>query len=453
MIGAPPLGDREIRAQNQRLCQSIAIMRVEDLMSAINRFCLRGCALTGAVVVFVLASGAGAASSEPWPQWRGPNRDNVSTETGLLKKWPQGGPPLAWRARNLGAGYSGVSVAGGKIFTMGDGPDACYLIALDLSGKELWRAKVGPTGGGGGYPGPRSTPTFDGAHVYALGQFGDLVCVDTDSGQERWHKNLARDFHGAMMSGWGYAESVLVDGQKVICTPGGRDGTMAALNKETGEPVWRSTQLTDPAAYASPIAVQIANRKQYVQLTGESVSGVDADSGKLLWRADRQGRTAVIPTPVSGDDEVFVTSGYNVGCNLFRITAAGDKFKATEVYANKDMKVHHGGVVLVGDYIYGSSDPGILTCMEFKTGKVKWKDRSIGKGSLTYADGHLYLRAEGSGAVALIEATPDGYHETSEFTQPDRSNQHAWPHPVIADGKLYLRDQDLLFCYDVKEKQ
>jgi outer membrane protein assembly factor BamB len=409
-------------------------------------------------VSFMLIAGALLAMSgdklvaapSPWPQWQGARRDNLSTETGLLKKWPADGPPLAWKAHGIGGGFSTVSVADGKIFTMGDAADACYVFALDLGGNGIWQAKVGPTGGGGGYPGPRCAPTVSGNTVVALGQFGDLVCLDASTGAVKWHKNLQKDFHGSMMSGWGYAESPLIDQDHVICTPGGSDGTLLALDLGTGKQVWRCTQWKDPAAYASPVIAEIGGVRQYVQLTGDSVGGVTASDGKLLWRADRKGKTAVIPTPIVKGDEIFVTSGYQVGCNLFKIAADNGKFSTTEVYANKSMQNHHGGVVLVGDGLYGSSDPGILTCMDFQTGKVKWKDRSVGKGSLTYADGHLYLRAEGSGDVALVEATPDGYHEISILHQPDRSDAKAWPHPVIADGKLYLRDQDLLLCYDIK---
>ena len=391
-------------------------------------------------------------AAAPWPQWRGPTRNNISTETGLLKEWPKGGPPMLWKQNGIGKGFSDISVADGKIFTMGDLQDACYVFALGEDGKEIvWKSKVGPVGGGGGYPGPRCTPTYSNGSIVALGQFGDLVCLDAKTGQERWRHNLEHDFHGVMMSGWGYAESPLVDQNHVICTPGGKDGTMLALNLENGEPVWRSKDLTDPAAYASPVIAEIGGKHQYVQLTSESVAGVSAEDGSLLWRAPRKGQTAVIPTPIVKGDEVFVTSGYGVGCNLFKITAENGKFTAKEVYANKHMQNHHGGVVLVGDYIYGSSDPGILTCLKFDDGSVKWKDRSIGKGSLTCADGKLYLRSEGSGTVALIDATPDGYHLVSQFDQPDRSSANAWPHPVIADGKLFLRDQDLLFCYDVKQ--
>ena len=409
---------------------------------ALNILLLLGCLLFSATAARGYASGF-------WPQWRGPNRDNISPDTGLLNKWPAEGPPRVWEAKGLGAGYSSVSVADDKIFSMGDLKDGCYAIALDIDGKPLWQTKIGPTGGGP--PGPRSTPTYEGGNLYVLGQSGDLTCLDARHGTIKWHKNLERDFAGAMMSGWGYSESVLVDADKVICTPGGPRGTLLALNKNTGQELWRTKDWTDSAGYASPIQVEMGGKRQYVQLTGESLGGVAASDGKVLWRTNRHGETAVIPTPVFRDNRVFVTSAYGIGCSLFKITDDNGEFSVTEVYANKNMKNHHGGVILVGDYVYGFSDPE-LVCLEYQTGKVKWKNRSVGKGALAYADRHLYLRAESSGAVALIEATPDRYHQVSQFTQPDRSGEPAWQHPVITGGRLYLRDQDVLLCYDLKTK-
>lgn len=392
-------------------------------------------------------------AQSPWPQWQGPRRDNVSTETGLLKQWPPGGPPLLWKGHGIGGGFSTVSVANDKIYTMGDLEDGCYLLALDLDGKVLWKTKVGNTGGGAGYPGPRCEPAVSGDSVVCLGQFGDLVCADANSGSPRWHKNMKSDFNGKMMSGWGYAESPLIDGNAVICTPGGSDGTMIALDLKSGAPLWRCKAITDNASYSSVVPATIAGRKQYIQLTDKSVFGVAAKDGKLLWRADRAGKTAVIPTPIVKGDEVFVTSGYNAGCNLFKITGTGDKLEAREIYANRNMSDHHGGVVLVGDYLYGSKDPGLLTCLDFQTGQIKWKDRGPGKGATIYADGKLYCREENSGQMFLVDATPDGYHLVSSFDQPDRDKKYkAWPHPVIANGRLYLRDQDLLLCYDLRQK-
>ncbi len=394
------------------------------------------------------------AAGADWPQWRGPHRDGRCTETGLLKQWPAEGPPLAWKAHGLGDGYSGVSVVGDRIYTMGDLGDGSYLLALNLAdGKIVWSTRLGRPGGGGGYPGPRCTPTVDGELIYALNQHGDLICAEAVTGKERWNRSLSKDFHGKMMSGWGYAESPLVDGQQVVCTPGGREGTIVALNKKTGELIWRSKEFTDNAAYSSLILEEIGGVRQYLQLTDASVAAVAADDGRLLWRADRRGRTAVITTPIFHDNLVFVTSAYGVGCNLFKVTASSP-FEAEQVYANKNMANHHGGVILLDGHLYGYSDGKGWVCMDFKTGEIVWNDKSLGKGSILYADGHFYLRSEAStrGTLVLIEATPDGYREHGRFDQPDRSGKNTWPHPVIADGKLFIRDQDLLLCYDVKQK-
>ena len=403
--------------------------------------------------LFALQSVFVAASD--WPQWRGPNRDGVSAETGLLTQWPTGGPPLAWRTNKLGAGFSSVSVANGKLFTIGDRPDASYVMALaENDGKHLWATKLGRAGGGGGYPGPRCTPTVDGNLVYALGQFGDLVCVEANSGVIKWRKNLQQDFRGDMMSDWGYSESPLIDGGRLICTPGGSEGTIIALNKLSGQVLWRSKEITDAAAYASVIARDIGGVRQFIQLTGESVFGVAANDGRLLWRGAHPGRTAVIPTPIEHGGHVYVTAGYGVGCALFHITGNNNKFAAEKVYANKVMVNHHGGVVRVGEHLYGYSDGKGWVCQHMKTGEMVWSERSkLDKGAITAADGHLYLRSEGSkGTVVLIEATPAGFKEKGRFDQPDRSKQQSWAHPVIANGKLYLRDQDLLLCYDVRPK-
>jgi outer membrane protein assembly factor BamB len=335
---------------------------------------------------------------------------------------------------------------------MGDRPDAAFVHALDLNGKQLWSTKVGKPGGGAGYPGPRCTPTVDGGLVYVLGQHGDLVCVEAASGKELWRKNLQKDF-GGEVGGWDYSESPLVDGEQVICTPGGKQGTLLALNKKSGAKTWQSYQFRDAAEYSSAIVAQVGGKRQYIQLTGDSVAGVDAENGKLLWRVSRRGSTAIIPTPIFHDNHVYVTSGYSVGCNLFKIIPRGTSFKAEQIYANKVMVNHHGGVVLVDEHLYGYSDGKGWVCQNFKTGEIVWSDKKLGKGSLCYADGHLYLRSEDSnGTVVLIEATPQGYKEKGRFDQPDRSDKEAWPHPVIANGKLFLRDQDLLLCYDVQAR-
>jgi outer membrane protein assembly factor BamB len=405
--------------------------------------------IIAALAIVSLATAASAPAAGDWPQWHGPKRDNISPDTGLLKEWPAGGPKLLWKATKLGKGFSSVTVAGGKIFSMGDGPDGSYVLALnEADGKPLWSTKTGPAGDYGGYVGTRATPTFSDGRVYTINQHGDVVCIDAAEGKLKWGHSLVKEF-GGKLPGWGYAESPLVEGDLVVCTPGGAGGTLLAFDKKSGKPVWRSVAWKDTAHYVSAVPIEYGGRKQVLQMTAKSIAGVDLEDGKLLWRADRPGQTAVIPTPIFKDGLVFTTSGYKVGCSLFEVKADGKRFTATQVYANKDLDNHHGGVVLVGDHVYGTADR-MLVCMELKTGKLVWKDRSVGKGATAFADGMLYVRAEGSGQVALVEATPEGYREKGMLEQPERTKQNAWPHPVITGGRLYLRDQDNLFCYDVK---
>jgi outer membrane protein assembly factor BamB len=399
--------------------------------------------------VFALYLTSARLNAADWPQWRGPNRDDVSSEQGLLKQWPPAGPPLVWKATGAGAGFGGVAVAGGKVFTLGDKGDSSFALALDeASGSPVWTTKIGKAGGDPS--GPRSTPTVDGDRLYVLSQFGDLVCLEAATGKEVWRRSFEKEF-GGRCGGWMYSESPLVDGDRLVCTPGSAQGSIVALNKSTGELLWQTKQFTDAAEYSSPIAAQIDGVRQYIQLTGENVVGVQADSGQVLWRARRQGETAIVPTPIFYEDDVYVSSGYGVGCNLFHVGKTGNAYQAEQVYANKVMVNHHGGVVRVGDYLYGYSDGKGWVCQEFKTGRLVWHNNGVGKGSLTCADGHLYMRSEGGhGTIALVEATPRAYTETSRFDPPDRSTESSWPHPVIAGGRLYLRDQDVLLSYNVR---
>lgn len=396
-----------------------------------------------------------SAASGDWPQWRGPNRDGVSAETGLLKEWPKDGPPLSWKTTGLGIGYSGVSVVGQRLFTMGDRGDANHVLALNLAdGKLVWSTKLGKAGapGWGGFAGPRATPSVDDGLVFALGQYGEVICVSAADGKEVWHKHLTTDFGGPLPE-WGFSESALVDGDQVVFTPGGAKGTLVALNKKTGNLIWQSQEWTDNAHYSSIIVAEIKGVRQYIQLTEKSLAGVSPKDGKVFWKAARKGATAVIPTPIYADGHVYVTSGYGTGCNLFKVEKGSD-FSATQVYANKVMVNHHGGVVKLGDYLYGHSDGKGWTCQNFKTGEALWQEKSkLDKGAIAYADGRLYCREEKEkGVVALLEATQNGYVEKGRFTPPDRSGKMSWPHPVVTGGKLYLRDQDVLLCYDVQAK-
>lgn len=408
-----------------------------------------------AVACAVPAPGPAAPPEPDWPQWRGPERDGRSPETGLLPSWPEAGPPLEWTAEGLGAGLSTVAVVGDRIFTMGQDETHTHAICLARDGGEvLWRKRIGRAGGPGwgDFEGPRSTPTVDGERVYALGQYGELVCLEAASGDTVWKKSLQEDLGGPRPE-WGFSESLLVDGDRLICTPGGPRGTLAALDKRTGDVLWRSEGIDDTAQYASVIRVEHDGDPQYVQLTMESIFGVASISGELQWRADWPGETAVIPTPVWHEGRVYVTSGYGVGCNLFRVEDDG----AEGLYgdeARKWMKNQHGGVVLVGGHVYGYSDGVGWACQELSTGELVWNEKGkLGKGSVAYADGHLYLRSEKKdGTVVLIEATPEGWKEKGRFDPPRRSEKHSWPHPVVAGGRLYLRDQDVLLCYDVRAR-
>ncbi|MEX2141572.1 MAG: PQQ-binding-like beta-propeller repeat protein [Pirellulales bacterium] len=398
-------------------------------------------------------------NTRDWPQWRGPNRDGLSADTKLLKKWPENGPPVVWKGTGLGEGFSSVSVAGDQIYTMGDLDDACYLFAVSRDGGEvIWKAKIGRAGEGGGYRGPRSTPTVNEDRVYALSHFGDLVCANAKSGEIIWRKNLEKDFQGRS-GGWKYAESPLVDGEKLVCTPGGREATMVALDKRSGKVIWKGrTEEGERAGYASAVVAEIGGLRQYVQLLSQGGASFAADDGRLLWRYGNrfEDNTANIPTPIVQGDRVFFAAGYGRGGGMVRVTKEGSKFNVEELWFERDLNNKHGGVIWVGDYLYGDRDDnGIPWCADARTGDIAWESRSQAGGSgsaaVTYADGHLYWRFQ-NGVVALVLPTPDGYREVSSFTIPT-SGEPGWPHPVVVDGRLYLRDQETLWCYDVRAKE
>jgi outer membrane protein assembly factor BamB len=426
-------------------------------------------ALLAGVLCLAMTAGTAPkeeAASADWPQWRGPNRDAVSSETGLMQSWPTGGPPLAWQASGLGFGFSSLAIVGEKIFTMGDLGNDQFVIALKRANGELvWKARVG-SAWHDEYGGPRSTPTVDGDLLYAIGTDGDLVCLETATGKERWRKNFSRDYGGAMMSMWKYAESPLVDGAKVVFTPGGEKAAIVAVDKKSGRELWRSampdigSKGRDGAGYSSIVVSQGAGVRQYVQLMGRGLVSVRSSDGKFLWGYNRvANHVANIPTPIVRGDYVFATSGYDSGGSaLLKLSRDGDGVKEEEVYFHPPNRFqnHHGGLVLVGEYLYGGHghNRGLPICVEFATGRIVWGGdiRNNGRGSaaVAYADGHLYFRYQ-SGLVMLIEATPSGYKEKGEFEIPNVRNP-SWSHPVILDGKLYLREQDMLYVYDLRPR-
>jgi outer membrane protein assembly factor BamB len=387
-----------------------------------------------------------------WPQWQGPDRTAISRETNLLQDWEKGGPPLAWQAKELGGGFSTPSIAAGRVFGMGYKGDDEIVWALDeKNGKELWTTPIAKQNKNVGYnEGSRCTPTVDGELIYVLGLSSDLVCLEAASGKEVWRKNLKKDFKGNV-GGWGYSESPLIDGEKVLCTPGGKEATLLALNKKNGELIWKGVVPEgDHAHYSSIAAATVDGKRQYVQFLSGGVVGLSED-GKFLWRYNKpHNGTANCSTPICADDMVFAASAYGTGGGLAKLKRDGEKWAADEVYFTKNMKNHHGGMVLIDGYLYGS-DEGKLTCLGFKDGTVSWAEGKAGKGSIAAADGRLYYRNEG-GPIILAELNPDKYVEHGRFEPPQKTGKPAWPHPVIANGKLYIRDQDMLFCYDVKKK-
>jgi outer membrane protein assembly factor BamB len=422
---------------------------------------IRASCVVGSVVLAASLAGPalGQLKAGPgeWPGWRGADRTGVSKERGLLKSWPEGGPKLVWKATGLGKGFSTPSLAQGRIYLLGTGSgEPECLMALDpKDGSILWSTPFGRMDGG--YPGPRSTPTVDAGRLYAISSDGKLICADAATGREVWTKDLKADFHGENGS-WAYAESPLVDGDRVICTPGGERATVVALEKVSGRTVWTCPIKKDvsgrkrgysTAGYASVMAAEIGGARKYVQFLDGGVVGVSAADGKWLWSYDRPASpTANCTTPVIRGDLVLAAAAYNTGGGVARIAPKDGAFAAEEVWFLPELQNHHGGFVLVGDCVYGTG-ASELFCVEFATGRVVWRERSVGKGSITAADGHLYVRSE-NGPVALVEATPSGYVEKGRFDQPDRSREKSWPHPVVVGGRLYLRDQDVLLCYDVK---
>jgi outer membrane protein assembly factor BamB len=389
-----------------------------------------------------------SSSATDWPQWRGLERNGISPETGLLDTWPKGGPPQIWKTQGLGQGYSALAISQGRLFTQGQRSDHQFVLALDAAtGKKLWETPTGPAFPQNRGDGPRGTPTVDGDRLFAMAGEGTLASLDARTGGILWKMNIAEKF-GGRAPNWGYSESPLVDGSNLIVTPGGPGAAIVALDKKTGNLIWKSQ--SDPAAYSSPIAAEVGGIRQIIVFTSEGVVGLRPNDGALLWRYDRvANRTANIATPIFQNGFVFVSSAYGTGCALLKLTAEGGTVKATEVYFSREMQNHYSTSIVVGDSAYGFSN-SILTAMNLQTGRVEWRDRSVGKGSVTYADGKLYLLSE-DGVVGLAEATSAGYREKSRF-EISRGAFPTWTPLVISAGRLYLREQDNLYCFDIRRR-
>jgi outer membrane protein assembly factor BamB len=397
-----------------------------------------------------------ASNAADWPQFRGPQRTGVSSETGLLKEWPKEGPKLVWHARDIGDGYATPALAGNRLYLLSSrGLDNEFVQALSTGdGKQIWATKIGKVGNPEqrpSFPTSRSTPTVEGDVLYALGSDGDLACLETAGGKVRWQKNLRAEF-GGRPGQWAYSESPLIDGDALVVTPGGAQAAIVALNKKTGALIWKvAVPGADPAAYASIIIFEAGGRKQYAQYMENGVVAVDAKTGQFLWRYDGTKSITNIPTLVAGGGQIY-TSGRAAGA-LLRPVAAEGGWKAEEVYKQRGLPSSNGGSVLVGKVLYGTGDQG-LVAVDFATGKPFWANPGIGAASVLHAEGRLYLHGE-NGDVALVEATSEGYREKGRFTPPNQPKhvrggmEKAWPYPVVANGRLYIRDLDSLWCYDV----
>ncbi len=406
-----------------------------------------GGALVALSTMLYLATVA-AYAFDDWPQWRGPKRDGISTERGLLKAWPAGGPPVAWRTAGAGAGYSSFSSAHGRLYTLGARGGMEYLMAFDAAtGKKVWEIVHGRQFGNDRGDGPRSTPTVDGDRLYTFGASGDMSVVDAASGKVFWKMNLLEKFGGSNIR-WGLSESPLVLSDRILVAPGGSGASIVALNKTDGAVLWKS--LSDEPGYSSAVLHEAGGIRQAIYFTGERALGIDVQTGKLLWSYNQvANRTANIATPIVRGNHVFLSSAYSTGAALLELTPGQNSIAAREVYFTREMRNHHATSLLLGDYLYGFSD-AILLAMKFDSGQVAWRDRSVGKGSMVFADGRLYLYSE-QGVVGLAEPDPAGYKEHGRF-QIKPGNLPTWSHPIVANGRLFIREQDNIYAFDVRQK-
>lgn len=403
------------------------------------------------LVIVSILWGPSLATAADWPQWRGLHRDGFSQDTGLLQAWPKGGPQLRWQVLDLGSGYSSPTISNGQLYLQTTRGNGEFAVAFSEStGEKVWSAPIGKVGPNRGpqYPGTRSTPTVDDARLYCLASDGTLTCLATASGRQIWQHHLPNDFAGKV-GNWAYSESVMIDGEKLVCTPGGKTATLLALNKRTGEPIWKSViGDNEHAEYASPVLFETGNSRQYVQFLSGGVVGVDAVSGKLLWRYPKTAGTANIMTPIAAGKRIF-SSGSRTGGALLNIQTRGDATVAKELYLNRALSASIGGAVVVDKHLYGTTHNSLF-CANFETGKLLWSARAVGAASLCVANSRIYVRGHVDGDVLLVEPSARSFQPRGKLKQPHRSNTRAWPHPVVANGSLFLRDQGTLLCYDVQ---
>ncbi|MHC4177291.1 MAG: outer membrane protein assembly factor BamB family protein [Planctomycetota bacterium] len=405
-----------------------------------------------AVLLAAFWSGAHlrAAEAPYWPQFHGPKRDNISTETGLLKKWPSGGPKLLWTARGIGHGFASVSIAKGLAYTTGNIDNRTVITCLDLDGGIRWQVDNGPAWTKD-KPGSRATPTIDTGRLYHKSPYGHLICLDAKTGKRIWGLNILEKFQGKNIT-WALAESLLVDGDHLICSPGGPETAVVALDKNTGKTVWKSpTAEGDRAGYSSPALAEYKGLRMILKMTSRAMIGVNADSGDLLWRFPHKSPwDENIFMPIFHDGQVFITSR-TTGSVMLRVHVQGKKASVEEVWRSRELDNHHGGVVLLDGYLYGSCVAPRWVCLDWKTGRTMYTARGVGKGSLTCADGLLYTLGENS-TMGLVKPTAAAHDLISEFRIPAGGKGLSWAHPVVCGGRLYIRHSDYLYAYDVRAR-
>ena len=407
--------------------------------------------VAGLSLVLMTVVITGIAVGDDSPQFRGPKRDGVFPEKGLMKAWPENGPPLVWVSKGLGRGNSTVSVVKGRIYTTGMLDDQKgYVLVLDLDGKIAHKFPYGPETLEKQAPGPRSTPTLDGDRLYLLSGLGVLYCVEPATGKTLWQVEILKKF-GAENSEWNVAESILVDGNRVYCTPGGPEAAMAALDKNTGETIWTTKGLDDKTSYCTPILAAHNNRRVLLDATGKYIIGVDAENGTLLWKHPHKAPYDIhAVSPVYKDGLVYFTAGEGSGGGLLEMSP--DATSVQLRWTDKNLDCLHHGVVLLDGYLYGCGQKQ-LVCLEMKTGKLMWSTKEISQGAVVAADGMLYIyEGPKSGVVSLVKATPTGFERTGKFAVTEGTDNH-WPHPTIANGRMYIRHGDALLAYDIAEKK
>ena len=404
--------------------------------------------------LLIILFGLSGLHAADWPQFRGPNRSGISAETELLTSWPESGPNMLWSTDMLGAGWSSAAIANGAIYVTGESEDQETLFAFDLEGTLLWKITYGAKWYRS-HPNARTTPTIDNDRIYVNSGQGNLVCFNRADGSILWQVQTVEQFDGDYHR-WGIAESPLIIGDKVIATPGGKNASVVALNKMTGETVWVTEELSEKGNYCSPMHVNRGGTSLIITMLEEHVVGINAENGDVLWQdaySDYQKDPKDINpvTPVYHDGYFYTTSGYDCGGAMYKLSADGTSIE--RMWTDETLDNHHGHVVKVGEYLYGSNwinnREGNWVCLDWNTGEVKYETKWYTKGSIITANGYLYCYEEQAGHVALVEADPEEFEVISEFQVPLGSGQH-WAHPSISDGRLYIRHGEALMVYDIK---